>query len=170
MQQCNIYILFHCLILFLLIQTIKNNNSINSDKITPLKTISHDIYHTQIFLDRKSIRMVNFENKLDFKSISSNFSTNTKGLIPPGVVGRYKPINIIFPDKNFHPQKMVSSKGSFMILSKNRKHDIFIQRIHELFLKIESHVTQVLVLNECYYIMRFFSESYNDLQLFKKNI
>jgi thiamine kinase-like enzyme len=58
---------------------------------------------------------------MDMTSISSNFSTNIKDLIPPGVAGRYKPLEFIFPDTEFNPQKMVNVKGNFLVLSKDKK-------------------------------------------------
>ena len=101
--------------------SINTSKKKDSKDIVPLTTISEDIYDLKIYLDRKSTYTVNLMNRMDLTSISSNFSTNIKDLIPPGVVGRYKPQEYIFPDIEFNPQKMVNVRGNFIILSKDRK-------------------------------------------------
>lgn len=86
-----------------------------------LLTFSEDVYDLTIFLDRKSSRNINLENRLDMTSVSSNFSTNIEDLIPPGVVGRYKPVQHIFPNKALTPRKMVNARGDLLVLSKTKR-------------------------------------------------
>lgn len=123
-----------------------------SSKAPPkaLLTMSEDVYDLTIFLDRKSSRNINLENRLDMTSVSSNFSTNIEDLIPPGVVGRYKPVEHIFPDREFNPQKMVNSRGDLFILSKNKRDSfMFTFNRDKGFLEIPTIINE-----EMYYYMQ----------------
>lgn len=83
--------------------------------------MNEDIFSEQLYIKLTSQTRVDFASRLDFSSISSNFSTNSKIINPPGVVGRHDERKVYFPEINFNPQLMVNVQGSLLLLSKNKR-------------------------------------------------
>lgn len=74
------------------------------------------------FLIRKNFEVkMNVHNRLDFQSMSSNFSTNIPNMIMPGVRGRnFRGKNLHMKDYQFNPLSVNSRDGQIMILEQSR--------------------------------------------------
>ena len=89
------------------------------ERVTPLYTTHKDVLRLKMYLSRDSQTAIDFKKRMDFSSISSNFSTNCDYIEPPGVVGRHQPKKVYFKDEALPIKKVISSVEGMVMLHEN---------------------------------------------------